>query len=80
MTGAPQQVARRPMDTAVNAGAVAYGIVLILATFVRTPVTEALRVDTLFLPNAGEKTRPVNLILGLVVAGYGAWSLWGGAR
>jgi hypothetical protein len=68
------------MDTAVNAGAVAYGIVLILATFVRTPVTEALRVDTLFLPNAGEKTRPVNLILGLVVAGYGAWSLWGGAR
>jgi hypothetical protein len=68
------------MDTAVNAGAVAYGIVLILATFVRTPVTEALRVDTLFLPNAGEKTRPINLILGLAVAGYGAWSLWGGAR
>ena len=68
------------MDTAVNAGAVAYGIVLILATFVRTPVTEALRVDTLFLPNAGDKTRPVNLILGLVIAGYGAWSLWGGAR
>lgn len=68
------------MDAAVNAGAVAYGIVLVLAAFVRTPVTEALRIDTLFLPNAGEKTRPVNLILGLVVAGYGAWSLWGGAR
>ena len=80
MTGTPPQYACRPMDTAVNAGAVAYGIVLILATFVRTPVTEALRVDTLFLPNAGDKTRPVNLILGLVIAGYGAWSLWGGAR
>ena len=65
------------MDIAVNAGAVAYGIVLIVGTFVRTPLTEALRVDTLFIPQAGEKTRPLNLVLGLLIAGYGAWSLWG---
>ena len=65
------------MDTAVNAGAIVYGIVLVLGALVRTPVTEALRVDTLFIPHAGEKTRPLNLLLGLLIAGYGAWSLWG---
>jgi hypothetical protein len=67
------------MDTVVNAGAIAYGIVLILAMFVRTPITEALRIDSLFIPQAGEKTRPLNLVLGLLIAGYGAWSLWGRA-
>ena len=65
------------MDTAVNAGAVAYGLVLMSSMFVRTRVTEALRIDTLFIPQAGEKTRPLNLVLGLAIAGYGAWSLWG---
>jgi hypothetical protein len=65
------------VDTAINAGAIAYGILLILSAFVRTPLTEALRVDTLFLPQAGEKTRPLNLVFGLLIAGYGAWSLWG---
>jgi hypothetical protein len=65
------------MDTVVNAGAVAYGIALVLCAFVRTPVTEALRVDALFIPQASEKTRPLNLVLGLLIAGYGAWSLWG---
>lgn len=65
------------MDTIVNAGAVAYGVALVLAAFVRTPLTEALRIDALFLPQAGEKTRPLNLVLGLIVGGYGAWSLLG---
>ncbi len=65
------------MDIAVNAGAVAYGLVLILAAFVRTRVTEALRIDTLFIPQAGERTRPLNLVLGLLIAAYGAWSLAG---
>jgi hypothetical protein len=65
------------MDTAVNAGAIAYGLLLVLGTFVRTNLTEALRIDALFIPQAGEKTRPLNLVLGLLIAGYGAWSLWG---
>ncbi|MBL8382256.1 MAG: hypothetical protein JNM90_04235 [Burkholderiales bacterium] len=64
------------MDTIVNAGAVVYGIALVVGTFVHTPVTEALRIDALFLPQASEKSRPLNLILGLLIAGYGAWSLW----
>jgi hypothetical protein len=65
------------MNQIVNAGAIAYGLVLILAVFVRTPVTEALRIDALFMPQADEKTRPLNAVLGLLIAGYGAWSLWG---
>jgi hypothetical protein len=64
------------MLTVVNAGAVVYGIVLIAAMFVRTPLTEALRLDALFLPQASEKSRPLNLVFGLLIAGYGAWSLW----
>jgi hypothetical protein len=64
------------MDTALHAGAIAYGTVLILGTFMRTRLTEALRVDALFIPQASEKTRPLNLVFGLLVAGYGGWSLW----
>ena len=67
------------MDTLVHFGAIAYGVVLVGASFLRTPVTEALRIDSLFIPQASDKTRPLNLVLGLAIAGYGAWSLWGGA-
>ncbi len=63
------------MDTIVNAGAIAYGLVLVLATFARHPLTEALRIDSLFIPQAGESSRPLNLVLGMAIAGYGAWSL-----
>jgi hypothetical protein len=65
------------METVVNAGAIAYGILLILGVFVRSAVTEALRVDALFIPQAGDSTRSLNLVVGLLIAGYGAWSLWG---
>ena len=65
------------MDNVVNAGAVVYGMALVVGTFVRTPLTEALRIDALFIAQAGDRTRPLNLVLGLLIAGYGAWSLWG---
>ena len=64
------------MLTLVNAGAVVYGLVLVASMFLRSPLTEALRVDALFLPQASEKSRPLNLVFGLLIAGYGAWSLW----
>lgn len=63
------------MDTIVNTGAVIYGLALVLAAFATHPITEALRIDTLFFGGAGEKTRPLNLIVGALVAGYGGWSL-----
>ncbi len=64
------------MDQIVNLGAVAYGLLLMLGLFIRTPLTEALRIDALFIPQAGDSSRPLNLLLGLLIAGYGAWSLW----
>jgi hypothetical protein len=63
------------MDTLLNAGAVIYGLALVASVFVRTPLTEALRIDALFIPQGGEKTRPLNLVFGALFAGYGAWSL-----
>jgi hypothetical protein len=65
------------MNNLVHIGAVVYGLALAAGAFMRHPLTEALRVDALFLPVASEKTRPLNLIFGALVAGYGAWSLWG---
>ncbi|TXT24125.1 MAG: hypothetical protein FD134_1746 [Gallionellaceae bacterium] len=63
------------MDTVVNALGVAYGLLLVLAVFVRTSVTESLRVDALFMKQPSEQTRPLNLIVGLLVAGYAVYSL-----
>lgn len=65
------------LDVFVNALGVAYGILLILTVFVRSKVTETMRVDALFMKQASEQTRPVNLVVGLLVAGYGIYSLAG---
>lgn len=63
------------MDIVVTVVGIIYGITLILATFVRNKVTESMRVDALFIPQPTESTRPVNLIAGLLIAGYGIYSL-----
>lgn len=64
------------LDTIVNAVGITYGLILILATFVRAKFTEAMRIDALVMPQPTESTRPVNLIAGLLIAGYGAYSLF----
>jgi hypothetical protein len=63
------------MDTIVNIIGILYGLVLILAAFDRISAIESMRVDVLFMPQPTEKTRPVNLVIGLLVAGYGIYSL-----
>ena len=63
------------MDQMIHVGAIAYGVLLMLGLFVRTPVTEALRIDAMFIPQAGDASRPLNGLLGLLIARYGAWSL-----
>ena len=65
------------MDTIVNFIGIIYGLVLILAAFVRIRVLESMRVDVLFMPQPTEKTRPVNLVVGFLVAGYAIYSLLG---
>jgi len=64
------------MDTAVNIIGIAYGLILIIATFVRNRILESMRVDALIMPQPTEKTRPVNLVIGILVAGYGIYSLF----
>jgi hypothetical protein len=62
-------------DTLVNAIGVLYGAILILATFVRSRFTEAMRIDALFIKECTERTRPLNLLAGLLIAGYAIYSL-----
>ena len=62
------------LDIIVNAMGISYGIILILAALVRAPVIEAMRIDALFIPQPTESTRPINLIAGLLFAGYGIYS------
>jgi hypothetical protein len=62
-------------DVLINLIGVLYGALLVAAMFVRTGLTEALRIDALFIPSYSEKTRPLNLLAGLLVAGYGLYSL-----
>ncbi|MEK7261467.1 MAG: hypothetical protein AAB068_05415 [Pseudomonadota bacterium] len=63
------------LDTIVNAIGIAYGILLVLSVFVRNRVTESMRIDALFMKQSTENTRPLNLVVGLLVAGYGIYSL-----
>ncbi|MBI1912242.1 MAG: hypothetical protein HYS21_09595 [Deltaproteobacteria bacterium] len=58
------------LDLVMTIGGVFYGIALIWTMFAKNRFTEALRVDTLFMPNAGDRTRVVNLIFGIIVLGY----------
>lgn len=62
-------------DTLVHAIGIVYGLLLVLSVFVHTKFTEALRVDALFMKQASENTRPLNLVVGMLVAGYGIYSL-----
>ena len=71
-------LAVKGLDTIVNVVGIIYGLTLILATFVRNRITESIRVDALFMPKPTDNTRPLNLVVGLLVAGYGIYSLLAG--
>lgn len=63
------------LDTIVTAIGIIYGGLLILAAFYRSKITEAFRIDALLLPEPSESTRPLNLLAGLVFAGYSIYML-----
>lgn len=65
------------LNTLVNIIGILYGLLLISSVFVRNAIIESLRVDALFMQNASEATRPVNLVAGILFAGYGIYSLLG---
>ncbi len=64
------------INTIVTVVGIIYGLVLILATFVRIKFIELMRIDALVIPQPTESTRPVNLVAGLLIAGYGIYSLF----
>ncbi|HBR18364.1 MAG: hypothetical protein A3G39_00890 [Deltaproteobacteria bacterium RIFCSPLOWO2_12_FULL_43_16] len=63
------------LDTIVTVIGIIYGVLLVLAAFIRTKLTEAFRIDALFMPKPSEATRPLNLVIGILVAGYSIYSL-----
>lgn len=63
-------------DILVNSLGMAYGAMLVFSAFVRTRFTEAMRIDTLFIKDSSERTRPLNLVAGILVAGYAGYSLF----
>lgn len=62
-------------DVLINVLGILYGAALVSAMFLRTRLTEAMRIDALFIRECTEKTRPMNLVAGLLIAGYGLYSL-----
>jgi len=63
------------INTVVTVVGIIYGLVLILITFVRIKFIESMRIDALVIPQPTESTRPVNLVAGILIAGYGIYSL-----
>ncbi|TAN61544.1 hypothetical protein EPN18_06565 [bacterium] len=65
------------LDLALSLIGILYGIVLILAMFVKNSrITDAMRVDKLIFPaSASESTRPLNLVFGIIVLGYYTYML-----
>lgn len=63
------------MDSFVNILGIIYGTVLILAAFVNHRLLQAMRLDALVMESPSANTRPVNLVAGLLVAGYAIYSL-----
>ncbi len=63
------------LDTIITVVGIIYGTLLILVTFVSNRITEAIRIDALFMSKPSETTRPLNLVAGLFIAGYGIYSL-----
>jgi len=63
------------LDTIVTVIGIIYGVLLVLAAFIRTKLTEAFRIDALFMPKPSEATRPLNLAVGILFTGYSIYSL-----
>lgn len=62
-------------DLFIHALGIAYGVLLVAATFMRHPLLESMRIDALFIREYSEQTRPLNLLAGMLVTGYALYSL-----
>lgn len=62
-------------DLLINVLGICYGLLLMGAAFIRNRLTEAMRIDALFIREYTESTRPLNLLVGILVVGYALHSL-----
>ena len=64
------------LDFALTVAGIAYGILLIAATFINNKFIGAFRLDVMFMPkNHSASTRGVNLVAGLMFIGYNVYTL-----
>ena len=64
------------LDLVVTIGGIVYGTVLVSVVFFRNRFTEALRIDALIVPKPTDATRMINPVIGLLLLGYNAYSLF----
>jgi len=63
------------LDFELTIAGIAYGVLLIAATFVNNRVIEAFRLDAIFMRNPTPATRSINLVVGLAIIGYNVYTL-----
>lgn len=63
------------LDTIMTMAGFVYGFLLISASFVRSKVAEAFRLDALLFWMPNEKTRLINLVVGAAIIAYNIYSL-----
>lgn len=62
-------------DFELTIAGIAYGALLIAATFINNRVLEAFRLDAIFMKQPTPSTRIVNLVAGLAIIGYNVYTL-----
>lgn len=63
------------LDFALTIAGIAYGLLLIAATFINNKVLESFRLDVIFMKSPSQSTRSVNLVAGLVLIGYNVYTM-----
>ncbi|MCC6502622.1 MAG: hypothetical protein IT362_05765 [Deltaproteobacteria bacterium] len=63
------------MDFELTIAGIAYGVLLIAATFINNRVVESFRLDVIFMKQPTPSTRIVNLVAGLAIIGYNVYTL-----
>ncbi|MBW7957762.1 MAG: hypothetical protein H3C68_07705 [Deltaproteobacteria bacterium] len=64
------------LDWALTIGGIAYGVLLIFATFINNKTLAAFRLDALFMRTPSESTRGINLLAGLALIGYNVYTIF----
>ncbi len=64
-------------DLILTLAGIAYGILLIAATFINNRIIGAFRLDTMFMKTPPASARGINLVVGLLIIGYNVYTmLW----